>query len=559
MPFRPALPALALLALAACQPPADTLFLNGSVYTADDARPTAEAIAVRGGKVVFVGSAEDAERHRGPSTEVVDLAGAFVYPGFIDAHAHLSGVGNRELTLNLEGSLSVDELKARVKARVDQARPGEWIVGRGWIETHWVPRRFPTRQDLDQVAPDHPVFLSRADGHAAVVNSAALRLAGVTRDARPPFGGDILKDAAGEPTGMLIDAAQGLVRRHVPGETEEQRENAVVVGADRYVRLGWTQLQDAGGSWPEVARLRRLFSEGRVQLRVYKALHGPSESADSLLASGPLVGEFDGRLTIRTIKVVMDGALGSRGALLLEPYSDDPGRYGLLTTDLDRLRPMMAEALRKGIQVEAHAIGDSANRLLLNLVEEALAAVPQAERALPDHRWRDEHTQIVNPADIPRFSQLGVIPSMQPSHAIGDLHFAPSRLGTARLTGAYAWKDLLDLGNMIAGGSDAPVEQGHPMIEFYAAVARRDTTGFQGNPADWHPEQAMTRDQALRALTLWPAYAAFEEQERGSISVGKWADFTILSADIMTIPEPEILKARTVMTVINGQVVYRAP
>lgn len=552
-------PLLALVLLAACQAPADLVFTNATVYTADDGQPVAEAVAVSGGKVVFVGSAADAERFKGPDTEVVDLAGAVLFPGFIDAHAHLSGVGQRELTLNLEGSLSVEELQRRVKERVDQAQPGEWVLGRGWIETHWVPSRFPTRQDLDAVSPNNPVLLGRSDGHAAVANSAALALAGVTRATVAPSGGAVLKDASGEPTGMLIDAAQGLVGRHVPAQTEESRENMVAVGAERYVKLGWTQLQDAGGSWPDVARLRKLFSEGRVALRVYKTMNGPSESADSLLAYGPMVGEFDGRLTIRTIKVVFDGALGSRGALLLAPYSDDPGNYGLLTTDLERLRPMMAEALRRGVQVEAHAIGDSANRLLLNTVEEALAAVPASERALPEHRWRDEHTQIVDPADMPRFSALGVIPSMQPSHAIGDLHFAPSRLGTDRLVGAYAWKDHLEGGNIIAAGSDAPVEQGHPMIEFYAAVSRKDTTGFQGSAADWHPEQVMTREQALKALTIWAAYAAFEELERGSIEVGKWADFTILDADIMKVPEAEILKTKTVMTVINGAIAYRAP
>jgi len=551
--------AFALLVLTGCQPPAEQIYTNATVYTSHDAQPTAEAVAVTGGKVVFVGSAADAERYQGPSTEVVDLAGAVVFPGFIDAHAHLSGVGQRELMLNLEGSLSVAELQRRVKERVDRAQPGEWVVGRGWIETHWTPTRFPTRQDLDAISPNNPVALQRADGHALVANSAALKLAGVTRATQPPSGGDILKDARGEPTGMLIDAAEGLVGRHIPAETEESRENHVVVGADRYVKLGWTQLHDAGGSWPDLARLRKLFQEGRVTLRVYKTLNGPSESADSLLANGAFVNEFDGRLTIRTIKVVMDGALGSRGALLLAPYSDDPGRYGLLTTDLAQLRPMLAEAMRRGVQVEAHAIGDSANRLYLNLVEETLAAVPASERALPEHRWRNEHSQIVNPADIPRFATLGVIPSMQPSHAIGDLYFAPSRLGTERLVGAYAWKDFVDQGNMIAAGSDAPVEQGHPMIEFYAAVARKDTTGFQGAPEVWHPEQALTREQALKALTLWPAYAAFEELERGSIEVGKWADFTILDADIMKIPEAEILKTRTVMTVINGAIAYRAP
>ena len=301
--------------------------------------------------------------------------------------------------------------------------------------------------------------------------------------------------------------------------------------------------------------MRKLYGEGRIPVRIYKTVNGPSESADSLFEQGASIDEFDGLFTHRTIKVVMDGALGSRGALLLEPYADAPGTHGLLTTDLDRLRPMLAEALRRGIQVEAHAIGDSANRLLLNLIEEAFAAVPVGERVIAEPRWRDEHTQIVHPDDIPRFRQLGVIPSMQASHAIGDLHFAPSRLGEERLVGAYAWQSLIQDGNWIAGGSDAPVERGEPLIEFYAAVTRRDTTGFQG--PNWRPEERMTRDEALKSLTLWPAYAAFEEEQRGSIEVGKRADFTIFSADIMTVPEAEILQARNTMTVVNGRVVYR--
>jgi len=552
-------PVLALAAaLAACAPPpADLVLLNGTVYTAEDAHPTAQGIAVRAGRIAFVGSNEEARRHVGDGTEVVDLTGHTVLPGLVDAHYHLAGVGNRELTLNLEGTRSIEAFLARVKARVDQAGPGEWVTGRGWIETHWSPPRFPTRQDLDRIAPNNPVYLTRADGHAGVANSAALREAGVTRDTRAPAGGEILRDARGEPNGMLIDRAQGLVSRHVPPATEERREQVIVVGAERSVRLGWTQIQDAGGGWDDLARLRKLYGEGRVKLRIYKALNGPSESTDSLLAAGASVGEFDGRFTARTIKVVFDGALGSRGALLLKPYSDDPGNLGLITTDLDRLRPMLREALRRGIQVEAHAIGDSANRMLLNEFEAAFTDVPASERAITDPRWRDEHTQVVDPVDLPRFRQLGVIPSMQPSHAIGDLHFAPRRLGMDRLVGAYAWKTLLEDGNIILGGSDAPVERGEPMIEFYAAVARKDTSGFSAE--GWHPEQAMTREQALKAFTLWPAYGAFEEHERGSIRVGKWADLTILSADIMTIPAPEILKTRNVMTVINGEIAYREP
>jgi hypothetical protein len=550
--------ALSVLSLApACSrsEPADKVFVNAAVYTANDAQPTAEAVAVKGNTIVFVGSVADAKAYQGEATEVIDLTGRTLLPGFVDAHIHLSGVGARELTLNLEGTKSLDEMIARVKERVDQAKPGEWVTGRGWIETPWTPRRFPTRQDLDAIAPNNPVFLTRADGHAGVANSAALRLAGITASTKPPFGGDILKDAKGQPTGMLIDRAQGLVGQMVPDATEEQRDQAILVGARRSIEIGWTQVQDAGGSWNDVTRMRRLYRDGVLRLRVYKAVHGPGPAADSLFANGISIGEFDGRFTVRTIKGVLDGALGSRGALLLAPYSDAPDKIGLLLTPLEQYRPMLVQALKAGVQVETHAIGDSANRLLLNTYEEAFNAVPAAERKVAEPRWRDEHTQIVEPSDLPRFKKLGVIPSMQPSHAIGDLYFAPSRLGSERLKGAYAWQTLLKDGNVIAGGSDAPVERGEPMIEFYGAVARRSITGDQ--TPDWHPEEAMTRDQALKAFTLWPAFAAFEEKQRGTIAVGKWADFTVLDQDIMKIPETEILKTKNVMTVIGGEVVYR--
>jgi len=543
----------------ACGPkvePADKIFLNATVYTGNDAAPTAEAVAVKGNTIVFVGSGADAKAYQGDSTEVVDLAGRTLLPGFADAHYHLAGVGQRELTLNLEGTQSIEEMVARVKERVDQAKPGDWVTGMGWIETPWTPRRFPTRQDLDGVSPNNPVFLTRADGHAGVANSAALKAAGVTAGTKPPFGGDILKDASGQPTGMLIDRAQSLVESKIPSPTVDDYARAITTGADRSLMLGWTQIQDAGGSWEEVQLMRKLYAEGKVKLRIYKAVSGPGSAADSLFANGASVGEFDGRFTVRTIKGVLDGALGSRGALLLSPYSDAPDKIGLLLTPLERYRPMLVQALKEGIQVETHAIGDSANRLLLDTFEEAFNTVPAAERKVADPRWRDEHTQIVEPSDLPRFKQLGVIPSMQPSHAIGDLYFAPSRLGTDRLKGAYAWQTLVKDGNIIAGGSDAPVERGEPMIEFYAAVSRRSITGDQ--TPEWHPEEALTREQALKAFTIWPAYAAFEETRRGTIEVGKWADFTILDQDIMKIPEAEILKVKNVMTVVGGEIVYRS-
>lgn len=535
--------------------PADIVFNNGNVYTANDKAPQAEAIAVKADRVVFVGSNAAAQKYVGAKTRVIDLKGNSVLPGFTDSHQHLSGVGQREMTLNLEGTTSLEDFLAKVKARVDQAKPGDWITGRGWIETHWNPPVFPTRADLDKVAPNNPVILGRADGHGAVVNSAALKIAGVDKNTPNPFGGEISKDKeSGEPNGMLLDSAQGLVRSKVPPTSREDAERAVVLGVKRNIELGWTQIQDAGGSYNDVDIFKKLYGEGAIKLRIYKAVYGPGPNATRLLNEGPTIGAFDNRFTLRSIKVVSDGALGSRGAALLAAYSDAPDTSGFLTVKAEDLRPMLIDALKKGVQVETHAIGDHANRFILDEYEAALKAVPAGQRKVADPRWRVEHAQIVNPADIPRFAKLGIIPSMQPSHAIGDLFFAPRRLGVNRLSGSYAWESFIKSGVVVPGGSDAPVERGEPMIEFYAAVARKDQKGFSGE--GWHPEEAVTRAQALKMFTLWPAYAAFEEKLRGSIEVGKLADLTILSADIMKIPEAEILKTRCVMTVINGEIVF---
>jgi predicted amidohydrolase YtcJ len=536
--------------------PADILFKNGNVYTANDQKPTAEAVVVKGDRIIFVGSNADAQKYAGKGTKVVDLQGKTVLPGFTDAHQHLSGVGFREMTLNLEGSSSLQDLLAKLKAKVDQAKPGEWVTGRGWIETHWQPPVFPTRWDLDKVSPNNPVILGRADGHGAVANSAALKIAGVEKTTPDPFGGEISKDKkTGEPNGMLLDAAQGLVRRKVPGTTQAEAERAVVLAAMRDISLGWTQVQDAGGGYDEVELFKKLYAAGLIRLRIYKAVYGPGLNANRLLKDGPIIGEFQNHLTVRTIKVVSDGALGSRGAALLAPYSDAADTSGFLTVKTEDLRPMLVEALKQGIQVETHAIGDKANRFILDEYETALNSVPESERKVASPRWRVEHAQIVNPVDIPRFVKLGIIPSMQPSHAIGDLFFAPSRLGVERLRGAYAWESFIKSGVIVPGGSDAPVERGEPMIEFYAAVARKDQKGFSTD--GWHPEEAVTREQALKMFTIWPAYAAFEEKLRGTIEPGKLADLTILSADIMKIPELEILKTSCVMTVINGEIVFQ--
>ena len=536
---------------------ADLVFINGNIYTANDKQPHAEAVAVKGDRIVFVGSNAAAKKYQDAKTRVVDLHGATVLPGMTDAHYHFIGVGQREMNLNLEGTTNLEDFLAKVKARVEQARPGQWVTGRGWIETFWNPPVFPTRWDLDKVSPNNPVYLSRADGHGAVANSAALKIGGVTKETKDPFGGQVLKDKqTGEPTGMLLDNAQAFVTRHIPQRTEGDTETAMILANKRSIELGWTQIQDAGGSYADVDLMKKLYGEGKLKLRIYKAVHGPGASAQRLLSEGPIIEAFGNRFNVRAIKAVSDGALGSRGAALLAPYSDAPDSSGFLRVKDEDLMPMLQEALRKGIQVETHAIGDYANRFILDEYEKALKAVPSAQRKIAEPRWRIEHSQIINPTDLPRFAKLGVIPSMQPSHAIGDLHFAPSRLGIQRLAGAYAWQSLIKSGAIIPGGSDAPVERGEPMIEFYAAVARKDIRGFSGE--GWHPEEAVTREQALKMFTVWPAYAAFEEKLRGSLEVGKLADLTVLSADIMKIPEIEILKTRCVMTVIGGEIVYEA-
>jgi len=533
---------------------ADVLFINGNVYTVNERQPRAEAIAVKGSKIVFVGSNKDARAYQGKGTRVIDLHGNTVVPGMTDSHYHLAGVGAREMTLNLEGTTSLEQFLAMVKERVDRARPGEWVTGRGWIETFWKPQAFPTRWDLDKISPNNPVVLTRADGHAVVVNSAAIKIAGVDKNTASPFGGEIMKDKqTGEPNGMFLDRAQGIIGRHIPAGASEEGEQAILLGCKRSVELGWCEIQNAGSSFSEVALLKKLYAEGKIKLRIYEAIAGPGPDSQRLLREGESIGAFDNHLTVRHIKVVIDGALGSKGAALLEPYSDYD-TSGFLTQKEEVVVPMLEEALRKGIQVETHAIGDRANRTILDWYEKAMKAVPPEQRKVREPRWRVEHAQIVSAVDIPRFAKLGVIPSMQPSHAIDDLHFAPSRLGMKRLEGAYAWQSFIKSGSIIAGGSDAPVERGEPMIEFYAAVSRKDQKGYSGE--GWHPEQAVSREQALKMFTIWAAFAAFEEKMKGSIEVAKLADLTVLSADIMKIPEAEILKTRCVMTVIGGEVAY---
>jgi predicted amidohydrolase YtcJ len=542
------------LSLAACQKPGpapDLLIAGGTIYTGLDATPTVEAVSVKDGRILTIGAAKDLKKTAGPATKTIDLKGAFLYPGFTDAHAHLFGIGERELTLNLDTVGSIAELVKVVGDAAAKAPPGP-LQGRGWIETHWPEGRFPTRQDLDAVTGERPVVLTRADGHALVANTAALKAAGI--DGKPkgqPDGGRIEVDKAGLPTGMLIDNAMGLLATLAAKPSAAYIDQAYEVGGRHEVELGWTGVDNMSVPGAHIAILNALSNAGKLKLRVYNAV----EASDAGAFSPELFGHPVGGLVVtRAIKIYMDGALGSRGALLEAPYADRPDITGLMRAHEAPTLDLMKRAYDAGIQVCVHAIGDRANRLALDWMQKTFEGATPNERAARDPRWRIEHAQILRPEDIPRFKELGVIPSMQPSHAIGDLYFAPARLGEERLAGAYAWRSLIDAGSIIAGGSDAPVEKGDPRIEFYAAVARKDLQGKSG--PDWHPEQKVTRAEALKMFTLWPAYASFREQELGTIEPGKFADFTGFSADIMAIPEAEILKVQPTLTVIGGKVAF---
>ncbi len=547
---------LCAFAAGAADAPRSLLLHGGTIYTGNPAKPTAEAVLTIGERIVYVGDEASARKRAPGGVQVVDLTGRTVLPGLTDSHAHLADIGERELGFDLTGVASVAALQRRVAERAAADR-STWIVGSNWIESKWQPAVFPSRRDLDAVVSDRPVVLQRVDGHAAVANTKALEIAGIGRDTSDPPGGQILRDAAGEATGMLVDTAMELVYRHVPPVTDEQVARFLEAGAAHYVRLGWTELQEAGATWREVDQLCRLYAAGRMKLRVYVAIGGPGEDAEKLLASGRDYRSCDPRLTVRAIKLYADGALGSRGAALDEPYSDSPGNRGLYVTPPEEILRIAIAGLKRGIQVETHAIGDRGNRVVLDQYEKAFSAVPLADRAVPDPRFRIEHAQVVADADMPRFAKLGVIASMQTSHAISDMLFAPARLGPDRIGGAYAWRKVLDAGGMIAGGTDAPVEAGDPRVEFYAAIARRTLEGFAG--PDWGLDQRLTRGEALAILTSGAAYAAFEEKERGTIEPGKLADFSVFSADWMRIPEAEIPHSEPMMTVIGGEIAWQSP
>ncbi len=541
---------LVALGAALQQPAADLVVLNAKVYTADVNRPVAEAFAVRAGRIAFVGSTRGALALVGPRTERLDLSGRTVIPGMVDAHAHLLGLGQALRTVNLVGTRSYDEVIARVVERARTARPGEWIRGRGWDQNDWADTHFPTNQALSRAVPNNPVYLTRVDGHAALVNAKALELAQVTAATPDPTGGRFIRDSAGNPTGVLVDGAQGIVGRVIPAAPRVELREETLAAIAEANRWGLTGIHDAGVGAEGIAVYEDLAREGRYSLRNYVMIRGDDSTLEAFLRRGPQLALFD-RLWIRSIKLWADGALGSRGAALLEPYADDPGNTGLITTSAERIKSVAVQALKAGFQLNVHAIGDRANRMVLDQFEAAFKEVPVA-----DHRFRIEHAQILRYQDIPRFAELDVIPSMQGSHQTSDMYWVPNRIGWARAQGAYAWRSLLNTGVVIPNGSDFPVEAVNPLISFHSFVTRQDADNFP--PGGWFPEQRATRQEALLSMTLWPAYAAFMENESGTLTAGKFADFVVLDQDIMTVAPEEILKTSVVMTVLGGRVVYRA-
>ncbi len=545
-----ALPLL-LPATVAAQTDADMIVTNARIYTVDDNRPIAEALAVKDGRIVFVGSERGAEALAGTNTQRIDLDGKTVIPGMVDAHVHLVGLGMALRNIDLVGTRSYEEIIQRAVERARSVPAGEWIRGRGWDQNDWADTRFPTNDALSQAVPDHPVYLTRVDGHAALVNAKALELGGVTAATPDPDGGRFLRDENGNPTGVLIDRAQGMVARAIPTTSPNEIREATLAAIAAANRWGLTGVHDAGVGSGTIDIFEELAREGRYNLRNYVMIASNDQTLERYFSRGPQADLYDGRLWIQSIKISADGALGSRGAALLEPYVDDPENRGLITTPYERVRDVAMRALRNDFQLNVHAIGDRANRMVLDAFESALNEEPKA-----DHRFRIEHAQVIHFQDIPRFAKLDVIPSMQGSHQTSDMYWAINRLGWTRVQGAYAWRSLLNTGVVIPNGSDFPVESPNPLISFKAFVTRQDQDNWP--EGGWFAGQRTTREEALKSMTLWPAYSAFMEDVTGSLTPGKYADFVVLDQDIMTIAPARILDAKVLMTVLGGEIVYRS-
>lgn len=550
---------------------ADAVFINGRIYTMDAENSVVEAFAVKGDRISGIGTNSSIERSFNAKVRV-DLEGKTVLPGFIDAHAHFMSLGISRMTVDLLGCRSESEAAERVKQRATKTGAGQWIRGRGWDQNDWPVTRFPSHVSLDNVSPNNPVILVRVDGHAAWVNKKALEIAGITRATPDPPGGRIVRDTQGNPTGVFVDAAMELVSKHLPGLSDQEATEAIQLALHECLQYGITTVHDMGVDAREIALYKGLIERGEFPFRIYAAIGGVGDLWTESLVKGPLIGFGQNRLTVRALKLYIDGALGSRGAALIEPYSDEPDNRGLTMSSEEAIRTATVEALKHGFQVCTHAIGDRGNNIVLNMYEAALREVPIA-----DHRLRVEHAQVLYPEDIPKFKKSGIVPSMQPTHCTSDMYWAEARLGPKRILGAYAWRSLLKTGVVIPGGSDFPVEHPNPIFGIYAAVTRKNKEGrpltvedglkyFQFSKEGltdssaflngWHADQKMTRVEALKSFTTWGAWAGFEEHLKGSIQKGFLADFILLSADIASVSDKSILDIKVLKTYVGGKEVF---
>ena len=540
--------------------PADLVLTNGRIVTVEDGAPDAQAVAIRGSRIVAVGSAAAIKPHIGAKTEVIDVKGQLVIPGFVEGHGHFTGIGNAELGLKLMNTRSWEEIVSMVADRVKTAKPGEWIYGRGWHQEKWTARPtpnvegFPVHDTLSKVSPDNPVVLTHASGHASFVNAKAMELSGITNATKDPEGGDLIRDAKGNPTGLLRERASGLVRRGrgapalTAAENEARERKIIELAAKEVLSKGITSFQDAGSSFQDVDRFKAAADAGTLGVRLWVMIRQGNDALRQNLAKYRMVDHADGMLTVRGIKHSIDGALGSRGAWLLEPYSDKPDDAGDNTTPPATIRETAKLALEHGYQLCVHAIGDRANRETLDIFEEAFKG-----RDGKELRWRVEHAQHLHPADIPRFGKLGVIASMQGIHCTSDAPYVPARLGNKRAEeGAYVWQKLMKSGALVTNGTDAPVEDVDPIASYYATVSRKLKDG-----SVFYPDQRMNRMEALRSYTINGARAAFEENSKGTLKAGKYADLVVLSKDILTIPEDQIPTAQVMYTIVGGKVRFK--
>jgi len=540
--------------------PADLVITNGKVVTVENGAAEAQAIASRGGRIVAIGSVTDLKAHIGPSTEVIDVKGQLVIPGFIEGHGHFSGVGTAQLNLNLMNTTSWDQIVGMVAEKVKTAKPGEWIYGRGWHQEKWTARPnpnvegFPTHESLSKVAPDNPVVLTHASGHASFANAKAMELSGVTGKSANPAGGDFLKDATGNPTGLFRETASRLIRtgageNPTPEDRRARARQILELASRESLSKGVTSFQDAGSSFADVDLMKVMVDEGKIQNRLWIMLRVGNAALAANMAKYRMIDYGNGFLTVRAIKHSIDGALGPRGAWLIEPYSDQPNTTGHNTTPVPTIEETAKLAIQHGYQLCVHAIGDRANRETLDIFEAAFKANPDKK----DVRWRVEHAQHLNPNDIPRFAKLGVIASMQGIHCTSDAPYVPARLGDQRAEeGAYVWQKLMKSGALVTNGTDAPVEDVDPIASYYATVSRKIKDGTV-----FYPDQRMNRMEALRSYTINTARAAFEEDSKGTLKVGKYADMVVLSKDILTVAEEEIPTAQVMYTVVGGKVRYK--